>query len=181
MSNNKHSTTEFQGNSFQSITKSSAKLEDEDKDLVKLREKVCKAKLKPPTKFLKDIFGESLTLVAMSKRCGNAPAFLSSEYHGMPYKTECVIKSQQRATNPPKYSYKYYRLFEHNPRNPFVIKLNETVATDDDSEENFVTIHNAKNLSWLVHCISVLNGKHNKNKLVSVFYDHLHLDLFLIC
>ena len=53
MSNNDHSTTEFQGNTFQPINKARVKLEDEDEDLAKRREKVCKYKFKLATKFLK--------------------------------------------------------------------------------------------------------------------------------
>ena len=64
MSNNKHSTTEFQGNSFQSITKVGLKLE-EDKELVKHREKDHKYKFKLATTFLKDLSSESLTRVTI--------------------------------------------------------------------------------------------------------------------
>ena len=66
---------------------------------------------------------------------------------------ERIIKSQARVTSAPDYSYKSHRLFEHNSRNPFDIKLDETVATDNDSEEDFVTSHNAKNLAWLINQI----------------------------
>jgi len=149
---------EFQGKSFQSITKAGIKLEDEDKELVKRREKVYKAKFKPATKFFKDIFGASLTRVAVSKRCGDAPALLSAEQHGMSSNMERVIKSQARATGIPEHSYRSHRVFEFNPRHPFIIKLNDMVTPPEDSEEDFVTSQNAEDLAWLIHDTAVLNS-----------------------
>jgi len=150
--------TEFQGKSFQSITKAGIKLEDEDKDLVKRREKVYKAKFKPATKFLKDIFGESVSRILISKRCGDAPALLSAEQHGMSSNMERVIKSQARATGITEHSYKSHRVFEFNPRHPFITKLNEMVTPDEDSEEDFVTSQSAEDLAWLIHDTAVLNS-----------------------
>merc|ERR1712127_1011290 len=140
---------EFQGVLFQSITKAGIKLEDEDKELVKRREKVYKDKFKPATKFFKDIFGASLTRVAISKRCGEAPALLIAEQHGMSANMERVIKSQARATGIPEHSYKSHRVFEFNPRHPFMIKLNEMVTPPEgSSEDDFAPEQSAKDLAW---------------------------------
>jgi len=96
--------------------------------------------------------------LAISKRCGEAPALLISEQHGMSANMERVIKSQARATGIPEHSYKSHRVFEFNPRHPFIIKLNEMVTPDEDSEEDFVNSQNAEDLAWLIHDTAVLNS-----------------------
>merc|ERR1712232_966235 len=149
---------EFAGKSFQAITKAGVKLEDEDADMVKRREKVYKDKFQHLTKFLKDLFGMSIARVAISKRLGDAAAVISAEQHGYSANMERVIKSQARATGIPEHSYKSHRVFEFNPRHPFMIKLNEMVTPEEDSEEDFVHSQNAEDLAWLIHDTAVLNS-----------------------
>lgn len=150
--------TEFSGISFQSITKAGVKLEDEDKDLIKRREQVYKAKFKPVNKFFKAIFGEALTRVTVSKRCGDAAALLSAEQHGMSSNMEQVMKSQSRATSIPEHSYRSHRVFEFNPRHPLIIKLNEMVTAPEDSDEDFVSDEKTIDLAWMIHDTAVLNS-----------------------
>lgn len=152
---------DFNGKSFQSITKAGVKLEDEDKDVIKRREKVYKAKFKPVYKFFKEIFGESLTRVKISKRCGDAPALLSAEQHGMSSNMERVIKSQARATGIPEHSYRSHRVFEYNPRHPFLVKLNEMITPpedEEDSDKDFVSSPEAIDIAWYLHDTAVLNS-----------------------
>ena len=79
-----------------------------------------------------------------------------------------VIKSQVHATSIPEYSCESHRIFENNPRCPFIIKLNDMVIPDENSEENFVTSQNTENLAQLIDETAVLNSRHNKNETVSV-------------
>merc|ERR1711982_61651 len=67
---------EYEGKTFQAITKAGVKLEDEDEDMIKRREKVYQDKYKNLTKFLKDTYGMAVTRVEISKRLGDAPAII---------------------------------------------------------------------------------------------------------
>lgn len=81
---------------------------------------------------------------------------------------ERVIKSQARATSVTEYSYKSHRVFEHDPRHLFIIKINDKVTPDEDSEEYFKTSQIAEILACLIHDTAVLNSRHNNNELVSI-------------
>jgi len=103
--------------------------------------------------------------VSITKRYGDASALLSSEQHGMSSNMERVIKPQARTTSIPRHSYEFHRVFEHNLTHQFIVKLNRMVTFDEDSEEDFVTSHNAKELASLIHDIAFSNSVHNKNEL----------------
>merc|ERR1719296_369663 len=150
---------EFAGKTFQAITKAGVKLDDEDADMVKRREKVYKDKFQNLTKFLKDLFGMSIARVAISKRLGDAAAVISAEQHGYSANMERVIKSQARATGIPEHSYKSHRVFEFNPRHPFMIKLNEMVTPPEGvAEDDFAPDQTAKDLAWMIHDTAILNS-----------------------
>merc|ERR1719296_700920 len=150
---------EFAGKTFQAITKAGVKLDDEDADMVKRREKVYKDKFQNLTKFLKDLFGMSIARVAISKRLGDAAAVISAEQHGYSANMERVIKSQARATGIPEHSYKSHRVFEFNPRHPFMIKLNEMVTPPEGvAEDDFAPDRTAKDLAWMIHDTAILNS-----------------------
>jgi len=148
---------EFAGKTFQAITKAGVKLDDEDADMVKRREKVYKDKFQNLTKFLKDLYGMSIARVAISKRLGDAAAVISAEQHGYSANMERVIKNQARASGIPEHTYKSHRVFEFNPRHPFMIKLNEMV-TPPEGEDDFTPEQSAKDLAWMVHDAAILNS-----------------------
>ena len=148
---------EFAGKTFQAITKAGVKLDDEDADMVKRREKVYKDKFQHLTKFLKDLYGMSIARVAISKRLGDAAAVISAEQHGYSANMERVIKNQARSSGIPEHTYKSHRVFEFNPRHPFMIKLNEMV-TPLEGEDDFAPEQSAKDLAWMVHDAAILNS-----------------------
>jgi len=152
--------TEFAGKKFQAITKSGVKLEDEDQDMVKRREKVYKDQYKNLTKFLKDTFGSVITPIEISKRLGDAPAIISAEQYGYTANQERVIKAQAQAKGVTEQSYRSHRVFELNPRHPFMIKLNEMVTPPEGTTEDddFKPEQSAKDLAWMIHDTAILNS-----------------------
>merc|ERR1711902_55881 len=57
-------------------------------------------------------------------------------------------------------SYRSHRVFEYNPRHPFLVKLNEMVTPpeDDDSDKDFVSSPEAIDIAWYLHDTAVLNS-----------------------
>merc|ERR1711862_778944 len=51
-----------------------------------------------------------------------------------------------------------HRVFEYNPRHPFIIKLNEMVTPPEDSEEDYVSDPDAIDIAWYLHDTAVLNS-----------------------
>ena len=57
------------------------------------------------------------------------------EQHGCSANIERVIKTQAYATRIPEHAYAFDLAFEHNPRHPFMIKLNEMVVPPEGEED----------------------------------------------
>jgi heat shock protein beta len=89
---------DFDGKRFQSISSENAKIDDEDADLVKRREKAYKNKFKPLTKWLKKLYGPAVMRVAISKRLGSQPAIVSSSEYGHSANMERIMRAQAYQT-----------------------------------------------------------------------------------
>merc|ERR1719410_1644371 len=101
----------------------------------------------------------AVTRVEISKRLGDAPAIISAEQHGYGANMERVIKAQAQAKGISEHSYRSHRVFEFNPRHPFMIKLNEMVTPPDGTEDgDFTPEQSAKDLAWMIHDTAILNS-----------------------
>ena len=85
---------EYSGKKFSSISSESVKIEDEDADMVKRREKAYKNKLKPLTKWLKKLYGPAVMRIAISKRLGSQPAIVSSSEYGHSANMDRIMRAQ---------------------------------------------------------------------------------------
>jgi len=151
------SAPDFDGKKFKSITKENIKFNDEDQDLIKRREKVYKDKFNPLTTFLKGIFGKEVSRVVISKTLEDDPAVVSTPDWQHSANMERVLRAQAYYTEENDSRVKTQRIFEINPRHPFVTKLLEMVTPGDD-EEDFSPSQSAKDLAWMLHDMALLNS-----------------------
>jgi heat shock protein beta len=152
----------YDGKPFRSITKEGIKFGDEDEDLLKRREKVYKAKFNPLVKFLKNTYGDAVTQVVVSKRCGEAPAVVSSTQHGHSANMERMMKAQafyhgrdEKETIAPK-------VLEINPRHPFIVKLLSLCPPENEDEaKDFALAPSTMDSAWMLFDVALLNSGFN--------------------
>jgi heat shock protein beta len=166
----------FDGKKLVQISSENVKLNDEDEDLVKRREKVYQKKFQPLTKWLRKLYSGSVLRVQVAKRSlGSVPAIVSSSDYGNSANMERILKAQafQHGVDPS--SMMSMKIFEINPRHPLIIKLlegcpPEDAKDDDESEDKFVVDPSVVDAAWMIHDMAMLNGgfpipnpeRHNK-------------------
>ena len=74
--------TEFDGKKLQSVTKEGLKFGDEDEDLEKRRAAMYKETFKPLTDYLKELYGDAVVKVAVSKRIESTPTIIVTSQCG---------------------------------------------------------------------------------------------------
>jgi len=149
----------FDGKPFRSITKEGIKFEDEDENLVKRREKAYQAKFKPLTKFLKSTLGSAVTQVVVSKRCGEAPAVVSSTQYGHSANMERMMKAQAFYHGRDEKEAEAPKVFEINPRHPFILKLLAlSPPEDEEAAEDFVVAPSTLDAVWTLYDVALLNS-----------------------
>lgn len=148
---------DFDNHKLVHISSESVKFKDEDEDLVKRREKVYKKKFKPLTKWLKKLYGNSISRVTISKRLGSSPAIVSSGEYGYTANMERIMKAQalQHGKNPNFMG--AMKIFEINPRHPLVLKLLEG-CPPEDADEKFSVGQETIDAAWILHDMATLNG-----------------------
>jgi len=147
----------FDGKKFKSITKEDVKFNDGDEDLEKRREKVYKKKFEPLTKFLKKMYGSSVTKVVVSSRLEKAPAMISSTKYSHSANMEKILKAQAFSHGSEDQRNNAMKVFEINPRHPFITSLLDRSPPSDDEEE-FVVDDATKDAAWLLHDVALLNS-----------------------
>jgi heat shock protein 90kDa beta len=85
---------DYNGKRFSAISSENVKIDDEDADLVKRREKAYKSKFKPLTKWLKKLYGSNIMRVSISKRLGKQPAIVSSSEYGHSANMDRIMRAQ---------------------------------------------------------------------------------------
>lgn len=142
---------------FISIADEGITFDDEDKDLQKRREKAYKKKFKPLTSFLKKTFGSEVTKVVVSERLESTPAMISSTKYSHSANMERIMKAQafQHGVDNDERT-KAQRVFEINPRHPFVTKLLDLIPDDDDDETVVDSV--TMDAIWLLHDVALLNS-----------------------
>lgn len=149
----------YDGKTFRSITKEGIKFEDEDENLVKRREKAYQAKFLPLTKFLKKTLGSVVTQVVVSKRCGEAPAVVSSTQYGHSANMERMMKAQAFYHGRDEKEAEAPKVFEINPRHPFILKLLALSPPEDEAlAEDFVVAPSTLDAVWTLYDVALLNS-----------------------
>ncbi|KAL3933865.1 MAG: hypothetical protein SGBAC_010212 [Bacillariaceae sp.] len=148
---------EFGDVKFKNIATENIKLETEDdKDLATRREKFYKKKFKPLTKYLKKLYGPSIMRVAISNRLVSTPAIASSAEYGHSANMERIMRAQAYSHGQSDFSMRALKVFEINPRHPFIVKLLEG-APEEDAEEAVVAPE-VEEAAWILHEMAMLNG-----------------------
>jgi len=149
----------YEGKRFQAITKEGVSFKDEDDNLVKRREKAYKEKFKPLTKFLKNTYGDSVTRVVVSKRLGKAPAVISSADWAHSANMERIMKAQAFHHGRDEREITAAKVFEINPRHPFITKLLALSPPEDEEEaKDFVVAPSTLDAAWMLHDVALLNS-----------------------
>jgi len=149
---------EFESVKFKNIATENIKLETEDdKDLATRREKFYKKKFKPLTKYLKKLYGPSIMRVAISSRLVSTPAIASSAEYGHSANMERIMRAQAYSHGQSDFSMRALKVFEINPRHPFIIKLLEG-APEEDAEDDAVVAPEIEEAAWILHEMAMLNG-----------------------
>jgi len=147
---------DYDGKKFQQISAENVKLKDEDEDLVKRREKAYKNKFKPLTKWLKQLYGQSVMRVQVSKRLGSVPAIVSSSEYGHSANMERIMRAQAYQWGQDEFSMRAMKILEINPRHPFVVKLLDGAPGEDDEDAKVDA--DVENAAWLLFDMASLNG-----------------------
>jgi len=155
--------SDFEGHRFTSITQDGIKFEDEDQDLVKRRSKAYNAKFKPLVKYLKKLYGDAVSRVTISERLVDDPAVMSNAAYAHSANMERVLKAQahQHGQNPDQYQ--SHKIFEINPRHPFVASL---LALVDELEEDEVD-KTTDDAAWMLHDLALLNSGYSISDIES--------------
>jgi len=173
----------FEDNQFMSITKDGIQFNDEDEDLEKRRVKAYKEKFKPLTKFLKKTYGSSVSKVIVSSRLEKAPSMVSTTKYSNSANMERIMKAQafQHGADVDDRN-KATRVFEINPRHPFVTKLLLEMPTDEE-EEDFKVDDKYRDAIWLLYDVALLNSgfaiqntKNFSKRMTRVLRNQLNID-----
>lgn len=149
----------FEGKRFKNIATENVQLKDEDdEDLVTRREKYYKDKFKSLTKWLKKLYGMSVMRVVVSNRLVSTPAIASSAEFGHSANMERIMRAQAYSHGQSDFAMRSMKIFELNPRHPFVLKLLEGAPPEDDAEGDFVIDPEVEDAAWILHEMALLNG-----------------------
>jgi heat shock protein beta len=142
--------TEFDGKKLQSITKEGVKFGDET-DSDKKLDKLYTEKFSKLVSFLKDVYGDRVEKVQVSKSLGNVPSLLVTAQYGYSANMERIMKSQAFSDQAKMQHMVSKRTMEINPRHPIVIELASRVAENAEAQET-------KDTANLLYDTAVLNS-----------------------
>eukprot|EP00545_Synedropsis_sp_CCMP1620_P004810 CAMPEP_0119007710 /NCGR_PEP_ID=MMETSP1176-20130426/3192_1 /TAXON_ID=265551 /ORGANISM="Synedropsis recta cf, Strain CCMP1620" /LENGTH=815 /DNA_ID=CAMNT_0006959909 /DNA_START=112 /DNA_END=2559 /DNA_ORIENTATION=- len=151
---------DYDGKKLSPITAENVKIEDEDEDMVKRREKAYKKQYKPLTKWLKKLYGPAVMRIAISKRLGTQPAIVSSSEYGHSANMERIMRAQAYQMGKDDFMMRSMKVLEINPRHPFIIKLLEgsPPAKEEEDAEPFVISPDTEDAAWLLLDMGSMNG-----------------------
>merc|ERR1711943_56989 len=135
--------TEFDGKKLQSVTKEGLKFGDEDKALEAKRTKLYKETFKPLTDYLKELYGDAVVKVSISKRVETTPTIIVTSQYGNSANMERIMRAQAFSEKQSMGMMMSQKTMELNPRHPIINELLQKVKdekTDEDTE----------NLAWLL-------------------------------
>merc|ERR1711904_574705 len=135
--------TEFDGKKLQSVTKEGLKFGDEDEALEAKRTKLYKETFKPLTDYLKELYGDAVVKVSISKRVETTPTIIVTSQYGNSANMERIMRAQAFSEKQSMGMMMSQKTMELNPRHPIINGLLQKVKdeqTDEDTE----------NLAWLL-------------------------------
>merc|ERR1711871_301247 len=135
--------TEFDGKKLQSVTKEGLKFGDEDEALEAKRTKLYKETFKPLTDYLKELYGDAVVKVSISKRVETTPTIIVTSQYGNSANMERIMRAQAFSEKQSMGMMMSQKTMELNPRHPIINELLTKVKdekTDEDTE----------NLAWLL-------------------------------
>merc|ERR1719265_1671379 len=116
--------TEFDGKKLQSVTKEGLKFGDGDEDLEKRRMALYKETFKPLTDYLKTLYGDAVTKVAVSKRIETTPTVIVTSQYGNSANMERIMRAQAFSEKQNMQMMQTQKTMELNPRHPIIHTLN---------------------------------------------------------
>merc|ERR1712017_45217 len=128
--------TEFDGKKLQSVTKEGLKFGDEDEALEAKRTKLYKETFKPLTDYLKELYGDAVVKVSISKRVETAPTIIVTSLYGNSANMERIMRAQAFSEKQSMGMMMSQKTMELNPRHPIINELLTKVKdekTDDDA------------------------------------------------
>lgn len=150
---------DFDNHKIIHVSSEGVKFKDEDEDLVKRREKAYKTQFKPLVKWLKKLYGNSISRVVISKRLGKSPAIVSSGEYGYTANMERIMKAQAMQHGQDPRQMGAMKIFEINPRHPLVHKLLDGCPPEKkDDDEEFTLSPEVIDAAWILHDMAMLNG-----------------------
>merc|ERR1719269_2409 len=135
--------TEFDGKKLQSVTKEGLKFGDEDEALEAKRTKLYKETFKPLTDYLKELYGDAVVKVSISKRVETTPTIIVTSQYGNSANMERIMRAQAFSEKQSMGMMMSQKTMELNPRHPII---NELLAKVKDEQTN----EDTENLAWLL-------------------------------
>jgi heat shock protein 90kDa beta len=149
---------EFDKKKLVQISSENVKLNDEDEDLIKRREKVYNEKFKPLTKWLRSLYHGTVLRVQVAKRpLGSVPAIVTSSDYGNSANMERILKAQAYQHGVDPSNIMAMKVFEINPRHPLVLKLLKGCPPEKD-DEKFVVAPETIDAAWMLHDLAMTSG-----------------------
>jgi HSP90 family molecular chaperone len=142
--------TEFDGKKLQSVTKEGLKFGDEE-EVDGKRADLYKEQFKPLTKWLKDLYSETVEKIAVSSRLQDTPCIFVTSQYGYSANMERIMQSQAFADNKRTQYLVSKKTMEINPRHPIVVELLKRSEESPDDEDT-------KDLAWILHDTALLNS-----------------------
>jgi HSP90 family molecular chaperone len=121
--------TDFSGKKLVNLAKD-FKWEDNDEQAQKI-EKGRKIKYEPLTKWFKDLIGEKVTKVVITRRKTSEPVLLSSPQHGITANMARIMKGQTLGEKNPSAEADAKRVLELNHLHPLVDEIFKRIKTDE--------------------------------------------------
>ena len=149
---------EFEKKKIVQISNENVKLNDEDEDLIKRREKVYNEKYKPLTKWLRSLYHGTVMRVQVAKRpLGSVPAIVTSSEYGNSANMERILKAQAYQHGADASGMMAMKVFEINPRHPLIVKLLDGCPPEKDDDE-FVVKPEIIDAAWMLHDVAMTSG-----------------------
>merc|ERR1719316_979552 len=142
--------TEFDGKKLQSVTKEGLKFGDEE-EVDGKRADLYKEQFKPLTKWLKDLYSETVEKIAVSSRLQDTPCIFVTSQYGYSANMERIMQSQAFADNKRTQYLVSKKTMEINPRHPIVIELKKRAEENPDSDDT-------KDFAQLMYDTALLNS-----------------------
>merc|ERR1711871_1640600 len=135
--------TEFDGKKLQSVTKEGLEFGDEDEALEAKRTKLYKETFKPLTDYLKELYGDAVVKVSISKRVETTPTIIVTSQYGNSANMERIMRAQAFSEKQSMGMMMSQKTMELNPRHPIVNELLQKVKDEQTNEDT-------ENLAWLL-------------------------------